>query len=414
MMQARQQGFATLSIGVVILLVISLMTIYASRNAILDVRTAADHVRYREALAQAELKVERGFAWIMANRAGLNTSGWTGANTFGTCVASNVSLPCGDGNTNRYGSGHRYRCHGANGAVVDCANADFFVMGPVVAANTVQTQFDVIAEGKSIDLLGRAVVKQGIYFYELGTTSDVPAPFIAAGNITNSGTFDLVANPNGGGPGVPVSAWTPNAVTNIGNAGTCQIAEFSVNNVCPNDDKLSSGTNIGSDIVSQATNFPGDLFEYLFGVVTADHLSIKNMASVQKISNCSALSSASKGIYWFSAAGNVTCAPSGQIGSPTGPVILVVEDQNFDYTSNQTFHGILLSFSPATAGKEVKFAGTGSIRGVAITDNESAAGQVISGTFKLVYDASVLQSIKLDQTYMGMAKLPGSWADYLD
>ncbi len=417
---AQQRGYATLVVGVVMLVAVSLMTIYAVRSGILDIRTSADRVRYGEALAQAELRVEKGIAWIMANRDGLDTSAWTSAD-YGSCSPSTTTVPCGDGNTNRYGSTFKYRCHNSAGTIVACSTGtvEFYLMGQVVASGVVQATFDVIAQGRSQDTRGTAVVKQGIYFYALGNNKNVPAPFVAAGNITTGGNFNLVANPNGGGPGVPVSAWTPNNVTDIGSAASCQIQEFSASNVCPASSALSSSTSIGLDIVRNATNFPADLFDYLFGVPAANYLDIKNMANVQKISSCAQLSSTSKGIYWYSNTSSVACAPPNDVGAPPssttgGPVILVVEDQDFNYTSNDTFYGIVFSFTPNTSGKEVKFAGTGSVRGVAITDNPLAAGQVINGTFKLVYDATVMNKFATDQTFMGLAKLPGSWTDYLD
>jgi Tfp pilus assembly protein PilX len=418
----RQRGYATLVVGIVMLVAVSLMAIYAARSGILDIRTSADRVRYAEALAQAESRVEQGIAWIMTNRDGLDTSAWTTA-SFGSCTSSTTTVPCGDGNTNRYGNTFKYRCHNSTGSIVNCSTAAsstmFYLMGQVVAAGTLQATFDVIARGTSTDSRANAVVKQGIYFYAMGNNKNVPAPFLAAGNITTGGNFNLVANPNGGGPGVPVSAWTPNNVTDIGSAASCQIQEFSVSNVCPASSALSSSTSIGLDIVRNATNFPADLFDYLFGVPAANYQAFKAMANVQKISDCSALGSSSKGIYWYSSATASTCGPSGTIGAPAGsasggPVILVVEDQNFDYTANDTFYGIVFSFSPSTTGREVKFAGTGSIRGVVITDNLNAAGQVINGTFKLVYDASVMTAIGTDPTFMGLAKLPGSWTDFLD
>lgn len=50
----NQQGVATIVVTVVLLVVMTLMVLFASRVGVFDVRMAANEARYKEAFAMAE------------------------------------------------------------------------------------------------------------------------------------------------------------------------------------------------------------------------------------------------------------------------------------------------------------------------------------------------------------------------
>ena len=126
---------------------------------------------------------------------------------------------------------------------------------------------------------------------------------MAAGSVGTGGNFNIVANPNGAGNGIPVSIWTggpsPNGnVTMQGSSATCQLQDFTGNNsTCsnPSGEKLSSAGNIGLDILENDVNFPNDVFQYMFGVARGDWETIYAMANSnsQVINDCSSLNETS-------------------------------------------------------------------------------------------------------------------------
>ncbi|MCG6220715.1 hypothetical protein, partial [Vibrio diabolicus] len=87
------------------------------------------------------------------------------------------------------------------------------------------------------------------------------APLTVAGGMAVSGNFTVVANPNGGGPGVPLSIWTNGNVDLTNGSGqTCHQGDYSGGcsaNISQKGDKQS-------DIKDNDTDFPTDLVWYLF------------------------------------------------------------------------------------------------------------------------------------------------------
>lgn len=408
---AKQGGYATLSIGLVMLVMISLITIFATRSGILDLRTSANRVRAAEAQAAAEGRLEKGIAFITFNRGNLDPT----AASWSSCSAT-VSPPCGDFNTNRYGSTYKYRCLFDLNNDGDCVDAGEEGFAYVVAPAAGGFVYDLVTEGQSADGTARAVAKQGIYFYSFGD-GQLPAPFTAAGNVHLNGTFNIVANPNGAGSGLPVSVWTPQAVDiGTGTPKTCHLHEYQAGSGCPNDSTQLSGTTNGKgmDIVESAPTppFPTDMFDYVFGVPTANYASIKSQAI--NLPNCSSLNSSSRGIYWVTG----DCQASGNIGSPSNPVILVVQPGNgqsgeIRLNGGEQFYGIMFAFDPAGNPGDVNLNGGAKVHGTVLTNDTTVAGQTINGTFDLVYNSNLLLSVSNSPATRGIAKIPGSWSDYL-
>ncbi|WP_213433937.1 MULTISPECIES: PilX N-terminal domain-containing pilus assembly protein [Lysobacteraceae] len=153
----------------------------------------------------------------------------------------------------------------------------------------------------------RTTVSQMLGQYQIFQPNMNMPPVIASGSVDVTGGLQLVTNPNGGGPGVPVSVWTRKDITKTGTPNTCYADEFyrygAKNNApptldtsgvvlcdtcgCNGDVSLSydksgnqqdegmdildvdgsTGTNgkgVNADVV--ASEFPCDLFGYVFGV----------------------------------------------------------------------------------------------------------------------------------------------------
>ena len=84
----------------------------------------------------------------------------------------------------------------------------------------------ITASGGSVDLTGNATVKEGYGRFPIVDFGELP-PLMSNGNFPPGGTFSIVGNPNGGGTGVPVSAWVETSTTvGVASWQTCNMDEF--------------------------------------------------------------------------------------------------------------------------------------------------------------------------------------------
>jgi hypothetical protein len=292
--------------------------------------------------------------------------------------------------------------------------------------------FNLVSVGVSADGTAQNVTKQGAYFFPL-IVREVDAPMLAAGSITFNGNFSVVTNPDGAGEGVPLTAWSNSDISIAsGSPTTCQLDEFLSTDstyvmqtddngntlkmcaqcTCPTSGAISKNGVEGVDILdvdsnaganADTTTFPADLFEYLFGVKTADYAQIKNQATV--IANCDGLNTASSGLYWVTG----DCTPPGDVGSFAAPVMVVVEGAS-KINANNYFFGILFAFSTNPAATmSMDLNGTPTLYGAIMTN---ANVTLSNGTYKMRFDANVLKNLALNPAGRGLAKIPGSWADY--
>lgn len=435
----RQAGYASLGIGVIVLFILALMTIYLSKSGILDLRSSADKVRYAQAVAQAELKVDEVFAWLSGkngttdNYKTLTTASWPLCND--AAINSALPLAVKDAATwqaafDRDGDGTvEWACKcfdHATRAEAACTRSTVYLATPVANRGSV---FYLISGGYSdcsdntdpTTCTGRVIVKQGLYFFNplLPGNSNGPAPLMGAGNIPLNGTFNVVANPNGGGPGVPVSVWSKlTAADPSGNSRTCQIQEYMRDGDCngsPLSDAHGSpkkGVDFVDPSTSPTTVFPPDMFEYTFGTPTQYYDTIKSRA--QPLTNCGTLNAASTGVYWYVGAGCDIPANT-VVGSRAAPVVLIVESASFRMNANSTFYGMIFAFDPNgnTAGMTMN--GGAKVYGSILSNDKVQMGLNINGTFDLVYDVPTMNVITdpNNNFFKFLARMPGSWADYL-
>ena len=153
----------------------------------------------------------------------------------------------------------------------------------------------------------RTTVSQMLGQYQLFQPNMHQPPVVASGSVDVTGGLQLVTNPNAGGPGVPVSVWTRRDIDKTGTPNTCYADEFFRNGAqnnapptldasgvilcdtcgCNGDDSLSydksgnkqdegidildidgsnGSNNLGVNADVQPSEFPCDLFQYVFGV----------------------------------------------------------------------------------------------------------------------------------------------------
>ncbi|GAB3229814.1 PilX N-terminal domain-containing pilus assembly protein [Pseudaeromonas pectinilytica] len=360
----RQQGFIALTITLIILLLVISLSIMTGKVLVGEQRIAANEMRYREALANAEANLETGLSLIAS--AG---------------VSAIPSLP----------------------TEVSAAESTIAV-GP---RNMPMLNFR--ATGNSIDgSAGQATVRVQVVIMPI-VVGTPDSPLMLAAGMAVGGNFMVVANPNGGGPGVPLSIWTKKHVElTTGSGTTCGQQEWA-NGTCSSSPYSEPGR-VEGDILDDDATFPPDLLQYVFGVKddAAGMLTLEQRAKAL-LTNCDTLNTSSSGFYIVDG----TCRPNGTVGSRTKPVVLLIRNSDLDMVANTQVFGIVFSYDshPEVAPTyDLKMNGTATIWGSLIANYEVDNAK---GTFNAVYDAATLSNIQNNnQDFVSLYKVPGSWRDW--
>lgn len=407
----RQRG-VSLIVTLMIVILLSLLALYGAGVLVLDTRSAANDFRAREAAAAAESGTEQGLSLLNANRARISATGLHGSDdltvapvsTWTTCT--DTADPClpirADDRTN-----WQFLTISNLSSQPSAGSFTLHLLTPVPDAdpevkNGSRLVYNVVAIGKSADNTSIASLKQGAYFYPL-LLGNVNTPLAAASNIPLSGNYSIITSPNGGGPGVPVTAWSGNPITPGGSFASCHIGDFE-GGACPSSDALSKNGLTGPDLIGSDPNFPPDLFQFLFGVPASDYQKIKDQATV--VADCSGLSASSSGLIWVTG----DCSPPGNIGTAANPVLLVVQG---DTTLNGTIHiyGLLYMFPPppSTLVPKLKANGNAHLHGAVFA--QGGVDLQLTGGFVLEYDKDVLGNLKNSPSGRGLARVAGGWSD---
>jgi hypothetical protein len=272
-------------------------------------------------------------------------------------------------------------------------------------------------------------------------------PLVSKNSLPATGTAEVVPNPHGGGVGVPLSIWA-NATTGScspknsdgsdgntieveGNFTTCEMQEWYGVDVKPADAKCPGGPGscscsintgetisyrsggdevIGIDVMADI-GFPCDLFEFYFGVPSAQYQSVKSNAIV--INDCSILDEESTGFYWYSDpdnSNNPSCDLD-NVGTINNPVILVsASSVQTTINGNSEFFGILyISDVEDPEGDAVfKPGGGAEVHGAVIVDVLFPPSN-LGGTFRIIYDQAALLSAGGPGSLGGLS---GGWRDF--
>jgi hypothetical protein len=274
-------------------------------------------------------------------------------------------------------------------------------------------------------------------------------PLVSKNSLPTSGTAEVVPNPNGGGVGVPLSIWANTnsscppkdpdggvgqSIELAGSFKTCELQEWycidgngAMNcDVIPADAKCPGNSTstcecsypgpepisyrqggvpeIGIDVMIDP-GFPCDLFEYYFGVPSAQYQLVKSNAKV--IDDCSILNAESTGFYWFS--GDSCTLDS--VGAINNPVVLVsAAETKTVLNGNAEFFGILYIADVEDTGTAAYFkpGGGAVVYGAAIVDVLFPSSGY-AGTFKVVYNDSALMGAAGLGSLGGLA---GGWRDF--
>ena len=332
---------STLLIVLMVLLLASLMSLYAVRVGLFDQRSSGNDLRAKLVQSVADAGVTQGVEHVLANMDTLlNTdAGWT------ACGANDTSFPCGAIIAARRPT-MMYYSGGSTGAApldagkfagrllpfpdpVATVNNNFTVVNgvgmvkcrllpqPLGSPATCTTGAHIAGGMYAVTLVSvaamggenaRATAIKTFATNTIFPDASAKPPVMASGTIALRGGIQIVTNPNGAGPGVPVSVWTRQPLDAGGTPDTCYQDEFyrtgtptwfpaTSGSVTASDQilrcdncgcgtgALTSGSgntcNGGSDILANPADcgpnedvrpneFPCDLFEHVFGVKAWD------------------------------------------------------------------------------------------------------------------------------------------------
>lgn len=400
-----QKGAATLLVTVILLALITLVSIYITKLGLLEAKTGANANRAKEALHHAQAGLDYGALMYLDQ---------------GSSFASG-SLSVG----------------GTSVAVSGVVSGSLYTL---------------TATGESVDGTGEAVVQEGYGRIPVVDFGELP-PLMSNGNFPPNGDFEIVANPNGGGTGVPVSAWVKAASGALtGSWSTCNVDEFlneGTNNSGPAEDSkdpqsdgftlcnnckcsqaenplcdtsiATSSPSDCSDIVEDS-NIP-DTFQNTFGIDPNLWADYRDSVADQTVECGDLNSSVGERFYeggekagqlpliWIT--GDCNIPANTQVGSYDYPIILVVHG-DLQLSSNTVFFGIAFAFSDiysASEDNDITINGGAIVYGVILVNTDV---NLPTGTFVIVYSQNILEKLSNvvnDDKYI-IGRRSGSWTDF--
>jgi hypothetical protein len=416
----NQLGAATLLISIILLIAVTLISIFAARVGVMDQRISGNELRHKVAFATAEAGLEQAAAYLNANPVlhdGNVVNGWA------TCTGSTTIFPC-----NLTDAEMVFATVVVGTSITPSINNIL----PLSDSFLVKTATNIIAlgQGTSDDGTGAALAQVAFAKTSLLTPGEVPPLMIPSGNL--SGNFNIVPNPNGGGPGVPISVWAKDTLDTSGaNWKTCDQGEFKDSgdvcmdtkgdgvsgdswSGCSCSTERSNSSSVNADIVMYPdADFPASPFVYLFGDDTSgDTLAtlkpeIKALAEETGLvlDDCTTLNSAFNGLVgsalvWVT--GDCLIGSNVSIGSRDKPIILVVEGELRVNAGAETW-GILMGLDRFVLN------GGPVIHGSAVSEIPS---DLTNGNYSQVYDESVFDNLRNDTINTQIAKVGYSWRNF--
>ncbi|MNZ39443.1 hypothetical protein D3C78_569370 [compost metagenome] len=253
---------------------------------------------------------------------------------------------------------------------------------------------------------GQAQAAVEAQFVQSNVLAGTPAaPLTVAGGMAVGGNFTVVANPNGGGPGVPLSIWTNDYVDlNTGSGQTCHQGNYTSGcsaNISQPGDKQS-------DIKDSDPDFPTDLVWYLFNENDDDAgwANIESRAN-QIVTNCNGLGPTATGLIIVDG----DCSPGSNIGTQAAPVVLIIRNGNLTINGNRQLFGLVFAYAsdPATTTADIKLTGGAIVNG-ALAANFKLGNS--NGTYDAKYDEAALSNIRTGAAFQTLKQVPGSWRDW--
>jgi len=416
----NQKGAATLLVSIVLLIGVTLITIFAARVGVMDQRIAGNEYRHKEAKAAADAALEQAGAFIRQNP---DLYEGTSAN-WSDCTPVQALFPCRVGTTDY----EKVYSTVVGTTTIDplayttSLNSDIDSDSYLVFTTSISLGNILTAVGRGSSLDGTADSFAQVSYSQVSLLTPGEIPPVMASVIDINGSFTIVADPNSGdNNGVPISAWVATLDgTGTGSWQTCQLGSYKNGNDicsekfdetetnnsgwggcnCDTTDFLSTNSDINYDIFEDTTDFPSDVFGYVFNGDNPDNVKTRAAGLNHVFADCTGLASVDlKGapLVWIEG----DCTIPADIGTTENPIILVVEGL-LKINADHNVWGLLLGIG------EIQLSGGPIIHGSIIADSTS---KLSAGGYTQVYDPSVLESLTDPSVNTILSKLRYSWID---
>ena len=355
-----QQGVTTLIISLIILVAVTLVTMYTAKNMVVDQKITANEYRGLQASEAATAALERGISYLESTDKGDNDSDDQADYLIGS-----------PGNSTLAGGSYY----------------EFYFEDNTTSGN--RTRMWVRATGFSDDRsFSRTATQLVVYKPFLVKTPE--AAIRAIGDITVQGNTITGNNDNATGGNVMELGGN---VFFTGNPDIESLgSQYSTKDY--NDGTIPPGV-LNENEADLQTMTADELFQESFGqskddVVAGD--------TVHEQSDCSGLPGAEGDKQIIHITGDCKITAHDDWGSAADPIILIV-DGELDFGGGGAYYALIYANSVASFGGKQLF-------GAAIVEETSTLG----GTYDLFYDGSVLDALK--NSLGNMVKLTGSWRDW--
>lgn len=363
---AKAQGAAALIMTVILIVISTLIMIFAANFGMMQEKTTANVNRNNEAYEAAEAGLEFGINYLKVNET--------------TILAGPVAgfiPPYSDSNTTN----------------VTLANGSQF---SVVYTNPVANDLTLIqitstgrnSEGSSTRVVSQLVKYGSVLF------SPANSPIVSQGQVSMTGNANITNTE------FDTTIQSASSVSLSGSAQTILNSGVSSTSTAQASDIQSNNTSLGNMTQS-------DFFATYFGDTSA---AVKNkMQHVYTNNTNTNYSSQLNGMngtsIWIDqTGGTATINGNTTIGTAENPVLLIVNG-SLSVSGNLTIYGYIFVF-----GENIidSFSGNVSIHGaIASTVNLS-----MSGNIEVTYNSSVINNLQGLSSMRYYAKVPGSWKDF--
>lgn len=277
---SAQRGVATLTVALILLVSLTLLTLFASRVSVTEHQIAANDYRAKQAFEAAQAGIEIAF-----NNVGL-TGDLTQAPAGGGTPALPAAMTAALDNGSSYSASFTYPS----------------------AANL--QQILITSTGTSSDGSATKVLRQLLQYVPF-QINNVNAGILAQGNVTLSGA----SNANNGGTA---------GIFSVRSGGAISAAA-----------KNTTGPTLQND--ASIPQNPDDFFKYIFGASRSEVQAAATAISCTT-ATCNTLEATTSQLIWLTGEGNINGNTT--IGSATNPVVLIIDD-GFRFNGNLTVYGLV-------------------------------------------------------------------------
>jgi hypothetical protein len=266
--------------------------------------------------------------------------------------------------------------------------------------------YTLISSGQSADGMANVTVSEQAMLFQL--LVNVPdAPLTVAGGLAANMTFMLVANTHGLGEGIPLSIRSNGDVDmDLVDGVSCDLIAYE-NDECVSA-ALSSNGSQGSDIIENSSEFPVDLLRHLFAIPTSEGLSLKSLTNF-RLNGCSALPTNASALVWVEH--DCVIEADTVVGDPLNPLLMIIHDGKLVMEENTKLFGlvILIDDSATIDTLDINMHADSLIMGAVVVNFR--LGQ-LGGRVNVVYQSALLNAMLTESNFRQVARVPGSWKDF--